>query len=245
MFNNLIIYIITLLLSVIIFCSIPKESNPVTNIYLFILLILLGLYFIDNNTGILEYFNNNNNNIKDISNNNLANNDEGIFEEPVVDEPKLTPSLQLKTIIHDGVKKLQNTEHHGKSELPVDNKMENKDISHNLTNTNDKLITLSNVHINIQNLVLPYLEMITYNENTIKFKPQITDIIISIKQKDEPYDIYGKFEKVSNLLKDSNSNSEFYDFIKQMTLILNSIIKWILLTLKILMNVFIKFYFFD
>jgi hypothetical protein len=218
MFNNLIIYIITLLLSVIIFCSIPKKLNPVTNIYLFILLILLGLYFIDNNTGILEYFNNNNN-IKDISNNILSNNDEGIFEEPAVNEPKLTPSLKLKSIIHDGVKKLQNNEHHEKIDLHA----ENKDISHNTnTNTNDKLITLSNVHINIQNLVLPYLEMITYNENTIKFKPQITDIIISIKQKDEPYDIYNKIEKVSNLLKDSNS--EFYDFIKQMTLILNSII---------------------
>ena len=70
--------------------------------------------------------------------------------------------------------------------------------------------------------MLPYLESITYDNNTIKIKPQITDIIINIKQKDDPFDIYNKVEKISNLLKDSNS--ELYDIFKHITLILNSII---------------------
>ena len=45
MFNKIIKYIITLLLLIMIFCIIPKELNPITNIYIFVLLGLLVLYF--------------------------------------------------------------------------------------------------------------------------------------------------------------------------------------------------------
>ena len=59
MFNKLIKYIITLLLSIILFCIIPDEIKPITNIYLFILLFLLIVYFI-NSCGVSEYFNDSN-----------------------------------------------------------------------------------------------------------------------------------------------------------------------------------------
>jgi len=236
MFYKLIKYIITLLLSIIVFCIIPKEFNPITNIYLFVLLSLLVLYFIDT-CGVFEYFNVDNKNIQDLSNNNLINEaemifEEPIFEEPIFEEPKINnTSINLKQIIQNRVDELNN--------IKPSDQIQNKDISNNTntntntntdtntnTNTNcknnDKLIILNNIHVSIQNLVLPYLESITYDNTTIKIKPQVTDIIINIKQKDDPYDIYNKVEKISNLLKDSNS--ELYDLFKHITLILNSII---------------------
>jgi hypothetical protein len=245
MFNKLIKYIITLLLSIIIFCIIPKEFNPIANIFLFVLLGLLIIYFIDT-CRVFEYFNIDNKN-KDLSNNILINEAEAIFEDEEAKKVKEAASIKIQQLIQDRIDEIKNIKQFNQLEEP-----EYKDISHYLnsnamfnpvpnpvpspvpnpvpnpvSNTNncknnDKLIILNNVHDNIQNLVLPYLENIIYNNNTIKIKSQITDIIISIKRKDEPYIIYGKIDILTNLLKDSNP--ELYDLFKHITLILNSII---------------------
>lgn len=221
MFNKLIKYIITLLLSIIVFCIIPNELNPIANIYLFVLLGLLIIYFIDT-CRVFEYFIIDNKNIKDLSN-NLIKEAGMIFEEP--------KTTELKKLLQDRVDELKNIKPSGQIEKPVHKDTSNNsnpnpnpipDPNTNNCKNNDKLILLNNVHNNIQNLVLPYLENIAYDNNTMKIKPQITDIIISIKHKNEPSEIYNKFVNLTNLSKDLNP--ELYDLFKHITLILNSII---------------------
>ena len=267
MFNKIIKYIITLLLSIIIFCIIPKEFNPIANIYLFVLLSLLVLYFFDT-CSIFEYFDTSNNNIKDLSNNNikdLSNNNikkpkskkelelELEFNKRVIsrveelkniykfDELKNIDKLdkldELKKIVKlDELKNIDKLDKLDKlDEFKYKEQIEelkNIDLSNiNCTNTNtnknknndnDKLILLNNVHDNINNLLLSSLEKILFNENTIKYKSEINDIILSIKSRNDPSNIYIRVEKLTNLLKDSNS--ELYDLFKNILLILTSII---------------------
>ena len=259
MFNKIIKYIITLLLSIIIFCIIPKEFNPIANIYLFVLLSLLVLYFFDT-CSIFEYFDTSNNNIKDLSNNNIKKPKskkelelELEFNKRVIsrveelkniykfDELKNIDKLdkldELKKIVKlDELKNIDKLDKLDKlDEFKYKEQIEelkNIDLSNiNCTNTNtnknknndnDKLILLNNVHDNINNLLLSSLEKILFNENTIKYKSEINDIILSIKSRNDPSNIYIRVEKLTNLLKDSNS--ELYDLFKNILLILTSII---------------------
>jgi hypothetical protein len=240
MFTKIIKYIITLLLLIMIYCIIPKELNPFINIYIFILLSLLILYFFDTCTNsILEYFNiqdTSNNNIKDTSNNNII--------KPL-SKNALELELELKKRIIDRINEIKNYENpefknyenpefknyenpefknYENPELKIDRtpKINNDDLSNMNCKNNDKLILLNNIHDNIQNLLLSYLENMTFDENTIIFKPQISDIILSIKSRNDPNIIYNKVEKLTNFLKDSNS--ELYDIFKNILLILFSII---------------------
>jgi hypothetical protein len=227
MFNKLIKYIITLLLSIIVFCIIPKEFNPIANIYLFVLLGLLIIYFVDT-CSLFEYFNIDNKNIKDLSNNNFINENDMIFEDDETKKNK-EASIKIQKLIQDRVDEIKNIKLSNQIEQPMykdisnnPNPNPNHEPNTNNCKNNDKLILLNNVHDNIQNLVLPYLENIVYNNNTIKIKSQITDIILSIKHKNEPYEIYSKVDNLAKLLKDSDS--ELYDLFNHISLILNSII---------------------
>ena len=227
MFTKIIKYIITLLLLIMIYCIIPKELNPFINIYIFILLSLLILYFFDTCTNsILEYFNiqdTSNNNIKDTSNNNII--------KPL-SKNALELELELKKRIIDRINEIKNdrtpelkndrTPELKNYENDIIPKFNNDDLSNMNCKNNDKLILLNNIHENIQNLLLSYLENMTFDENTIIFKPQISDIILSIKSRNDPNIIYNKVEKLTNFLKDSNS--ELYDIFKNILLILFSII---------------------
>ena len=219
MFTKIIKYIITLLLLIMIYCIIPKELNPFINIYIFILLSLLILYFFDTCTNsILEYFNiqdTSNNNIKDTSNNNII--------KPL-SKNALELELELKKRIIDRINEIKNdrTPELKNYENDIIPKINNDDLSNMNCKNNDKLILLNNIHENIQNLLLSYLENMTFDENTIIFKPQISDIILSIKSRNDPNIIYNKVEKLTNFLKDSNS--ELYDIFKNILLILFSII---------------------
>jgi hypothetical protein len=208
MFFKLTQYIITILLAIILFYCIPNKFNPIVNIYFFILLFLLIFYFFDtckiyekfskNNKG-LEKFDSSNNNIESESK-EQEHKEEEKTEEEKTEEEKTEKEEEEKT------------------------EKEEKDISNNTCNTkiDDELITLKNVHINIQNLILPYLEKITYNNNTIKIKPEINDLIISIKKKNDPIEIYIKIKKIVKILE--YSNSELYLFLKNISIVLKTII---------------------
>jgi hypothetical protein len=275
MFNKIIKYIITLLLSIIIFCIIPKEFNPIANIYLFVLLGLLVIYFFDT-CSIFEYFDTSNN-IKDLSNNNikdLSNNNIKDLSNNNIKKPKSKKELELelefnKRVI-DRIEELKNIYKFDelknidkldkldelKNTVKLDEikniekldkldeldkfkykeqieELKNIDLSNinckntnndknNDKNNNNKLILLNNIHDNINNLLLSTLEKILYNENTIKYKSEINEIILSIKSRNDPSNIYTRVEKLTNLLKDSNS--ELYDLFKNILLILTSII---------------------
>ena len=251
MFNKIIKYIITLLLSIIIFCIIPKEFNPIANIYLFVLLSLLVLYFFDT-CSIFEYFDTSNNNIKKPKskkelelelefNKRVISRVEELKNIYKFDELKNIDKLdkldELKKIVKlDELKNIDKLDKLDKlDEFKYKEQIEelkNIDLSNiNCTNTNtnknknndnDKLILLNNVHDNINNLLLSSLEKILFNENTIKYKSEINDIILSIKSRNDPSNIYIRVEKLTNLLKDSNS--ELYDLFKNILLILTSII---------------------
>jgi hypothetical protein len=250
MFNKLITYIITLLLSIIIFCIIPKEFNPITNIFLFVLLGLLIIYFIDT-CRVFEYFNTNNNNndvsnnnVGDVSNNVLSPEDAATFaeyaeiirqlEQDRADELKrIQPYGHLEEHAHNDLsipdlnpdpEPKPEPEPEPKPEPKPETKPETKpEPKYNNCKNNDKLILSDTIHYNIQKLILPYLENIIYDNNTIKIKPQITDIITDVKNKVDPYEIYTKVENLANLSKDSNP--ELYYLFKHMVLILDGIIK--------------------
>ena len=232
MFNKIIKYIIALLLLIMIFCNIPSELNPIANIFIFVLLGLLFLYFFDTcSNSVLEYFNTrdtSNNNIIDTSNNYFRVNNNNINNTNIIDsskDPLTMNSLELELILKkrlvERINELDNNEIiEIEKNKPTD--LFTKDLSNANCKNNDKLILLNNIHDNIQKLLLSYLENITYDEETIKFKQQINDIILSIKSKNEPNIIYNKVENLTNLLKDSNS--ELYDLFKNILLILSSII---------------------
>jgi hypothetical protein len=219
-------YIITLLLLIMIFCIIPKELNPITNIYIFVLLGLLVLFFFDSCTSnVLEYFNINDiskNIIKDTSKNNIKNPQSmDTLELELLLKKKLVERINELNNNNEIIDKAKNTDLKNTDKNKTTD-LKNKNCNSNNNNNNNKLILLNNIHDNIQKLLLSYLENITYDENTIKFKTQINDIILSIKIKNEPEIIYDKVEKLSILLKDSNS--ELYDLFKNILLILSSII---------------------
>jgi hypothetical protein len=209
-----------------IFCIIPKELNPITNIYIFVLLGLLVLFFFDSCTSnVLEYFNINDiskNIIKDTSKNNIKNPQSmDTLELELLLKKKLVERINELNNNNEIIDKAKNTDLKNTDKNKTTD-LKNKNCNSNNNNNNNKLILLNNIHDNIQKLLLSYLENITYDENTIKFKTQINDIILSIKIKNEPEIIYDKVEKLSILLKDSNS--ELYDLFKNILLILSSII---------------------
>jgi hypothetical protein len=232
MFNKIIKYIIALLLLIMIFCNIPNEFNPIANIFIFVLLGLLFLYFFDTcSNSVLEYFNirdTSNNNIRDTSNNNVYYDnepDQSIWHRRPRNKDPLTMDsleleLELKKRLVERINELDNNNEIIEKNKPTD--LFTKDLSNANCKNNDKLILLNNIHDNIQKLLLSYLENIIYDEETIKFKQHINDIILSIKSKNEPNIIYNKVENLTNLLKDSNS--ELYDLFKNILLILSSII---------------------
>jgi hypothetical protein len=232
MFNKIIKYIIALLLLIMIFCNIPNEFNPIANIFIFVLLGLLFLYFFDTcSNSVLEYFNirdTSNNNIRDTSNNNVYYDnepDQSIWHRRPRNKDPLTMDsleleLELKKRLVERINELDNNNEIIEKNKPTD--LSTKDLSNANCKNNDKLILLNNIHDNIQKLLLSYLENIIYDEETIKFKQHINDIILSIKSKNEPNIIYNKVENLTNLLKDSNS--ELYDLFKNILLILSSII---------------------
>jgi hypothetical protein len=235
MFNKIIKYIIALLLLIMIFCNIPNEFNPIANIFIFVLLGLLFLYFFDTcSNSVLEYFNirdTSNNNIRDTSNNYVYSENEpdpSIFHRRPRNKDPLTMDsleleLELKKRLVERINELDNNnEIIEKIEKNKPTDLFTKDLSNANCKNNDKLILLNNIHDNIQKLLLSYLENIIYDEETIKFKQHINDIILSIKSKNEPNIIYNKVENLTNLLKDSNS--ELYDLFKNILLILSSII---------------------
>ena len=172
MLFKLIKYILIILLSIILFTCIPKEYNPISNIYLFTLLFLLIYYFFEN-SGIFEYFYN-------------------------------TPNTQITSdteIIDD----IPLSEIEDNNDLST-NKILNNDLSTNKILNNENLLTLDNIFININHLILPYLEnIILINDNNIiKIKQELIEIITDIKQKYDPYKIYLKCEKINNyLIKDT------------------------------------------
>ena len=331
MYNKIIKYIITLLLLIIIFCAIPPKINPIKNIYLFVLIGLLVLYFFDTCT-LFENFNqvvpitnkdSSNNNLKpllqqlkqvnpnlpivpqlqqlkpklpiinkDSSNNNLRPLSPQIKPSPplspqlrpspplspqIKPSPPLSPQLRPSPPLSPQIKpsqpqikpsqpqikpsqpQIKPSQPQIKPSLPSSIKPSlpssikpslpsipiiNKDSSNNNLrpslpsipssikpsridtnincNNNNKLILVDNIHDNIQKLLLPSLENIIYDENTIKFKSQINDIIFNIKNKSNPDDIYNRINKLTNLL--NNNNSELYDLFKNILLILSSII---------------------
>jgi hypothetical protein len=220
MFNKIIKYIIALLLLIMIFCIIPNEFNPIANMFLFVLLGILFLYLFDTcSSSVLEYFN-----IRDTSNNNISDTSNNIIDNSNNNKDPLSMNsleleLLLKKRLVERINELNNNETIEKDKTKD---LFTKDLSNANCKNNDKLILLSNIHDNIQKLLLSYLENITYDEDTIKFKQQINDIILSIKSKNEPNIIYNKVENLTNLLKDSNS--ELYDLFKNILLILSSII---------------------
>jgi hypothetical protein len=197
MLFKLIKYILIILLSIILFKCIPANYNPISDIYIFIILFLLIFYFFEN-SGMFEYFNDNNEKVP-IENNNqpvpIENNN-----QPAPIENNIQPAP-----IENNIKP-----------VPIENNNQSDTSSNNL-------VSLDNIFININNFVLPYLEyIITINDkNILKFKQEISEIILNIKQKSDPQDIYLKCEKINNsLIKNTESNNLFNHVINTMKSIL-------------------------
>jgi hypothetical protein len=217
MFNKLIKYIITLLFSIIIFCVIPEEMKPIKNIFIFVLLFLLIVYFIDN-CGVSEYFTDSNANANTVVDPNANAN-------PVVD-PNANP------VANANANPVANA-----NANPVANANDNPVVDPNanpVANTNANPVVDPNangnpvVDPNANANTGPNPNNYDINNNLYikkKFLPLCEKILLIILSYDKlPNNLETKIKAIINLINNNENNNIILNKIKEIDNDINSVL---------------------
>jgi hypothetical protein len=208
MFNKLIKYIITLLLSIILFCIIPDEIKPITNIYLFILLFLLIVYFI-NSCGVSEYFNDSN--LNSVPNAN-ANTDPNANANANTD-----PNANANANTDPNANANANTD-------PNANPVPNTNTNTN-TNTNANVNTDPNANTNTNTNANNYDISNNYLYIKKHFLPLFEKILLIILSYDKlPNNLETKTKAIINLINNNENNNIILNKIKEIDNDINSVL---------------------
>ena len=218
MFNKLIKYIITLLLSIILFCIIPDEIKPITNIYLFILLFLLIVYFI-NSCGVSEYFNDSNlNSVPNANANTDPNANANANTDPNANANANTdPNANANANTDPNANPNANTDPNAN---PVPNTNTNANVNTD-PNANPVPNTNTNANTNANNYD------ISNNYLYIKkhFLPLFEKILLIILSYDKlPNNLETKTKAIINLINNNENNNIILNKIKEIDNDINSVL---------------------
>ena len=224
MFNKLIKYIITLLLSIILFCIIPDEIKPITNIYLFILLFLLIVYFI-NSCGVSEYFNDSNPNSDPNANANTDPNANTNTDPNANANANNDPNANTNANPVPNANANANTDPNANTNAnPVPNANVNTDPN---ANTNANPVPNANVNTDPNANTNANNYDISNNNLYIKkhFLPLFEKILLVILSYDKlPNNLETKTKAIINLINNNENNNIILNKIKEIDNDINSVL---------------------